>query len=106
MFTKRLLAILLCAGFIAVPLIACDSSDLDEEAADKYCQGKQDGADCDENINFCFCYQGKSIAADPILCHEYPCSDICLNKNTTESCGDGMICDPQGSCIEPKPYKP
>ena len=88
--------VILAIAILAAPLLACTPDE---------CENKADGTLC-EDYNFCFCYQGRSTAADPVLCHEYPCSESCVGKNVTESCGDGMICDPGGSCVVPKDYKP
>ena len=102
MFFKRFLPFVLSLGLIATAAFACDD---DNDNFDDHCKNKQDGADCGEKISWCFCYQGKAIHADEIMCQEFPCSESCKEKKTGESCGDGMICDPGGSCIEPKPYK-
>lgn len=96
------LSVSLFVAMAATAFVACED---EEKTDDKYCANKADGDFCGEDVRWCFCYHGKSIHADEIMCHEYPCSSSCEGKNTADPCGDNMICDPGGSCIEPKPYK-
>ncbi|MBQ9394673.1 MAG: hypothetical protein IJU23_04040 [Proteobacteria bacterium] len=102
-FLKLLSASILVA-MATVAFVACEDDD-GGQTEDKYCANKADGVFCSDEVQWCFCYHGKSIHAEEILCHEYPCSASCEGKNTADSCGDNRICDPGGACIVPEPYK-
>lgn len=106
MFIKKSLAVFLSIGLVVATAFACDddNDNSSENSSEKYCKDKEDGANCSETLSWCFCYKGKATKADEIMCQVFPCDEACKDKKTAESCGDGKICDPGGSCIEPKDY--